>query len=70
MTLLNVNTEELKTAITKLLRDCGVCQCGKRTDSSNFAYHICIEQGLRFKILREVEAYVDKAVGGKDLKDV
>ena len=56
------NTEELKKAITKLLRDCGVCKCGRHTDSTNFAYHICIEQGLRFKILEEIEAYTDQAV--------
>ena len=56
------NTEELKKAITKLLRDCGVCKCGRHTDSTNFAYHICIEQGLRFNILKEVETYSDQAV--------
>ena len=62
MTSPTENTEELKKAITKLLRDCGVCKCGRHTDSTNFAYHICIEQGLRFKILEEIEAYTDQAV--------
>jgi hypothetical protein len=72
MTSPTENTEELKKAITKLLRDCGVCKCGRHTDSTNFAYHICIEQGLRFKILEEIEAYTDQAVqafGKKVLKE-
>lgn len=41
--------------IRDLLKDYGICKCGTPTDSPNFAYHICIEQGLLFQIQQLLE---------------
>lgn len=41
-----MNDEELRATLDKY----GICRCGRHKDSPNFAYHVCIGQGLLYDI--------------------
>ena len=49
-------------SLDEILKQYGLCKCGRHRDSSNFAYHICIEQGLRYKI----SSLIDQVIGADD----
>lgn len=59
MTTPNTTEQELREKLTKLLNDEEICRCGRHYKSSNFAHHICPENGLRHKIMQLITQYGD-----------
>lgn len=50
------SNKPVQSELRDLLKKYDLCVCGRHKDSSNFAYHICIEHGLRYDIEKLLQA--------------